>query len=287
VGRDFLPRGTEICTRRPLVLQLVYTPAQPGRPLEWGEFLHRPGEVFTDFEAIRCACGAPLRRHAAAAAPPRGVPDAPRVRRARSAEIQAETDRETGSNKAISEKQIRLKISSPYVLTMTLVDLPGIARVPVGDQPADIEVRRLCWAVWAVCAARAWHGVGPTSAVAPPCARRLCSQARIGEMILSYIRRESCLILAVTPGNTDLAASDAIKLARQVDPQGRRTIGVITKARRARVCLCVCICVCVSMCALTRCCLRAASWTSWTAARTQCPPSAATSSRSAWATWAW
>jgi hypothetical protein len=51
-------------------------------------------------------------------------------------------------------------------------------------------------------------------------------------MILSYIRRESCLILAVTPGNTDLAASDAIKLARQVDPQGRRTIGVITKARR-------------------------------------------------------
>ena len=56
-------------------------------------------------------------------------------------EIQAETDRETGSNKAISEKQIRLKISSPYVLTMTLVDLPGIARVPVGDQPVDIEVR--------------------------------------------------------------------------------------------------------------------------------------------------
>ena len=50
-------------------------------------------------------------------------------------------------------------------------------------------------------------------------------------MILSYIRRESCLIRAVTPGNTDLAASDAIKLARQVDPEGRRTIGVITKAR--------------------------------------------------------
>jgi replication fork clamp-binding protein CrfC len=55
-------------------------------------------------------------------------------------EIQAETDRETGFNKGISEKQIRLKICSPYVLTMTLVDLPGIARVPVGDQPADIEV---------------------------------------------------------------------------------------------------------------------------------------------------
>jgi dynamin 1-like protein len=59
-------------------------------------------------------------------------------------EIQAETDRETGFNKGISEKQIRLKICSPYVLTMTLVDLPGIARVPVGDQPQDIEVRGMC-----------------------------------------------------------------------------------------------------------------------------------------------
>jgi len=58
------------------------------------------------------------------------------------AEIEAETDRETGSNKAISDKQIRLKICSPYVLTMTLVDLPGICRVPVGDQPADIEARQ-------------------------------------------------------------------------------------------------------------------------------------------------
>ena len=62
------------------------------------------------------------------------------TRRGGRAEIQAETDRETGINKGISEKQIRLKICSPYVLTMTLVDLPGIARVPVGDQPADIEV---------------------------------------------------------------------------------------------------------------------------------------------------
>ena len=57
-------------------------------------------------------------------------------------------------------------------------------------------------------------------------------------MILSYIRRESCLILAVTPGNSDLAASDAIKLARQVDPEGRRTIGVITKVR-AHTVMCV------------------------------------------------
>lgn len=167
VGRDFLPRGPDICTRRPLVLQLVHTPYHPGTshheraPSEWGEFLHRPGENFTDFEAIR-------------------------------EEIELETDRGVGSNKGVSEKQIRLKICSPHVLTMTLVDLPGITRVPVGDQPIDIE-------------------------------------KQIRNMILSYIKRDSCLILAVTPGNSDLANSDALTLSRAVDPDGKRTIGVITK----------------------------------------------------------
>ena len=130
------------------------------------------------------------------------------------AEIEAETDRETGSNKAISEKQIRLKICSPYVLTMTLVDLPGICRVPVGDQPADIEVCE-----------------GEYRSLLRRLSLTACRQTRIADMIFSYIRRESCLILAVTPGNSDLASSDAIKLARQVDPEGRRTLGVITKAR--------------------------------------------------------
>lgn len=37
------------------------------------------------------------------------------------------------------------------------------------------------------------------------------------------------VILAVSPANVDLANSDSLKLARSVDPQGRRTIGVLTK----------------------------------------------------------
>ena len=49
VGRDFLPRGPDICTRRPLVLQLVRHAA----PEEWGEFLHVPGRQFHDFEQIK------------------------------------------------------------------------------------------------------------------------------------------------------------------------------------------------------------------------------------------
>lgn len=46
---------------------------------------------------------------------------------------------------------------------------------------------------------------------------------------MEFISNESCLILAVSPANSDLANSDALKLAREVDPSGKRTIGVITK----------------------------------------------------------
>ncbi|XP_061358326.1 dynamin-related protein 3A [Gastrolobium bilobum] len=158
VGRDFLPRGNEICTRRPLVLQLVQT---KGSQDEFGEFLHLPGRRFHDFSQIR-------------------------------REIQAETDREAGENKGVSDLQIRLKIFSPNVLDITLVDLPGLTKVPVGDQPSDIE-------------------------------------ARIRTMIMSYIKTPTCLILAVTPANSDLANSDALQMAGIADPDGNRTIGVITK----------------------------------------------------------
>ncbi|KAK8624810.1 hypothetical protein V6N13_089696 [Hibiscus sabdariffa] len=54
VGRDFLPRGSDICTRRPLVLQLLQTKRKPdGSEEEYGEFLHLPGKRFYDFSEIR------------------------------------------------------------------------------------------------------------------------------------------------------------------------------------------------------------------------------------------
>lgn len=54
VGRDFLPRGSDICTRRPLVLQLVHFAKEEGEGgEEWGEFLHLPGKRFYDFAQIR------------------------------------------------------------------------------------------------------------------------------------------------------------------------------------------------------------------------------------------
>uniref|UniRef100_A0A4W6CX93 Dynamin-2 n=1 Tax=Lates calcarifer TaxID=8187 RepID=A0A4W6CX93_LATCA len=155
VGKDFLPRGSGIVTRRPLVLQLMNCPT------EYAEFLHCKGKKFTDFDEVR-------------------------------QEIEAETDRITGANKGISPVPINLRVYSPHVLNLTLVDLPGMTKVPVGDQPADIEFQ-------------------------------------IREMLMQFVTKENCLMLAVSPANSDLANSDALKIAKEVDPQGMRTIGVITK----------------------------------------------------------
>ena len=88
----------------------------------------------------------------------------------------------TGSNKGISPIPINLRVFSPNVLNLTLVDLPGMTRVAVGDQPKDIE-------------------------------------NQIRDMLYQFITKESCLILAVSPANTDLANSDAMKIAKEVDPQ--------------------------------------------------------------------
>ena len=103
-----------------------------------------------------------------------------------------DTEAKTGRNAGISPLPINLRIYSPNVLTLTLVDLPGLTKVPVGDQPKDIE-------------------------------------KQIREMLMKYISKPACIILAVSPANQDLANSEGLKMAREVDPDGTRTIGVLTK----------------------------------------------------------
>ncbi|XP_010972949.2 dynamin-1-like protein isoform X9 [Camelus dromedarius] len=184
VGRDLLPRGTGIVTRRPLILQLVHVSPEDKRKTtgeendpatwknsrhlskgveaeEWGKFLHTKNKLYTDFDEIR-------------------------------QEIENETERISGNNKGVSPEPIHLKIFSPNVVNLTLVDLPGMTKVPVGDQPKDIELQ-------------------------------------IRELILRFISNPNSIILAVTAANTDMATSEALKISREVDPDGRRTLAVITK----------------------------------------------------------
>jgi len=48
-------------------------------------------------------------------------------------------------------------------------------------------------------------------------------------MISKYISNPNSIILAVTPANYDIANSEALKIAREFDPKGDRTIGILTK----------------------------------------------------------
>lgn len=123
--------------------------------------MHLKGQKFTDFNAIR-------------------------------KEIEAETDRGAGNGKSVSARPINLRIYSPRVLNLTLVDLPGLTKVAIGDQPKDIEIQ-------------------------------------IRTMVKLFISNPNSIILAVSSANVDLANSDALNLAREVDPDGVRTVGVLTK----------------------------------------------------------
>ncbi|KAM0052373.1 putative dynamin stalk domain, dynamin, GTPase region, GTPase effector domain, Dynamin superfamily [Helianthus debilis subsp. tardiflorus] len=157
VGRDFLPRGSGIVTRRPLVLQLHKTDGGE----EYAEFGHMPRRRFTDFSLVR-------------------------------QEIQDETDRITGKSKQISPIPIHLSIYSPNVVNLTLIDLPGLTKVAVEGQPESIV-------------------------------------EDIEKMVRTYVDKPNSIILAISPANQDIATSDAMKLAKEVDPSGERTFGVLTK----------------------------------------------------------
>lgn len=137
------------------------TNADGTTPDEWGEFLHLGAEKFYNFDKVRD-------------------------------EIVRDTELKTGKNAGISALPINLRIYSPHVLTLTLVDLPGLTKNPVGDQPKDIE-------------------------------------RQIRDMVYKFISKPNAVILAVTAANTDLANSDGLKLAAEVDPEGTRTVGVLTK----------------------------------------------------------
>nr|XP_034970967.1 interferon-induced GTP-binding protein Mx1-like isoform X2 [Zootoca vivipara] len=97
-----------------------------------------------------------------------------------------------GSGSGISSELISLEISSSDVPDLTLIDLPGIARVAVGDQPKDIG-------------------------------------QQIIKLIKKYINKQETINLVVVPSNVDIATTEALKMAQEVDPKGERTLGILTK----------------------------------------------------------
>ena len=157
VGLDFLPRGDGVVTRRPLELRLCHI--NSGEP--WAIFEERKGQKFTDFIKVRET-------------------------------IEALTDEICNKNKNIIDKPIVLNVYSQTCPDLTLVDLPGVTRVPIGDQPKNIEQ------------------------ITKDMARR-------------YAEDPLTIILCVIAANSDIATSDGLMLAKEIDTSGSRTIGVLTK----------------------------------------------------------
>ena len=157
VGLDFLPRGDGVVTRRPLELRLCHI--NSGEP--WAIFEERKGQKFTDFIKVRET-------------------------------IEALTDEVCGKDKNILDKPIVLNVYSQTCPDLTLVDLPGVTRVPIQGQPKNIE-------------------------------------EITKNMAIRYIEDPLTIILCVIAANSDIATSDGLKLAKEIDTTGSRTLGVLTK----------------------------------------------------------
>ncbi|KAF6120467.1 MX dynamin like GTPase 2 [Phyllostomus discolor] len=155
-----LPRGSGIVTRCPLVLKLK---KQLSSEVSWrGKISYQDKEL--------------------------KLQDPSQVER----EINKAQNIVAGSGVGISHELISLEISSRDVPDLTLIDLPGITRVPVGNQPVDIG-------------------------------------QQVKALIRKYIQRQETINLVVVPCNVDIATTEALSMAQEVDPDGDRTIGILTK----------------------------------------------------------
>eukprot|EP00920_Eleutheroschizon_duboscqi_P038097 GHVT01091091.1.p1 GENE.GHVT01091091.1~~GHVT01091091.1.p1 ORF type:complete len:389 (-),score=46.50 GHVT01091091.1:2459-3625(-) len=158
-----LPRGKGIVTRCPLQLQLRDSDTAIPYAELWADGV--PGRQRVEMDDVSKA-------------------------------ILAMQDKLAGPNTGVVDRQIFLKVFRSGSPNLTLIDLPGIARNPVGDQPADIY-------------------------------------DRIKDMVVSRIDDGSTIIANVIPADVDVAVSESIKWSRDVDPSGDRTLGIVTKLDKA------------------------------------------------------
>ncbi|XP_010510940.1 PREDICTED: dynamin-related protein 4C-like [Camelina sativa] len=156
-----LPRGQGICTRVPLVMRLQRSLSPD--PEIWLEY--NDTTIHTD------------EAHIAEA-------------------ICAATDVIAGSGKGVSDTPLTLHVKKAGVPDITMVDLPGITRVPVNGQPENIY-------------------------------------EQISGMVMKYIEPQESIILNVLSATVDFTTCESIRMSKQVDKTGERTLAVVTKADMA------------------------------------------------------
>ncbi|KAF9670699.1 hypothetical protein SADUNF_Sadunf13G0095800 [Salix dunnii] len=156
-----LPRGDGICTRVPLIVRLKHHP-----------FL--VPEIFLQYNDKTVPTD---EAHIADA-------------------INLATDEIAGSGKGISDSELTLVVKKNGVPDLTLVDLPGITRVPVHGQPENIY-------------------------------------EQIAGIIMRYISPDESVILNVLSASVDFSTCESIMMSQKVDKKGERTIAVVTKVDKS------------------------------------------------------
>ena len=156
VGHEFLPKGNNMVTRRPIELTLVNT---PDSSTEYGEFPTLGLGKITDFGYIQ--------------------------------KTLTDLNLAVPAKDCVSDDPIQLRIYSPNVPDLSLIDLPGYIQVTSNDQPPELK-------------------------------------QKIIELCEKYIQPPN-VILAISAADVDLANSTSLRASRKVDARGERTIGVITK----------------------------------------------------------
>jgi len=97
VGIEMLPRGDGVVTRRPLELRLNHSQE---KIIPWAKFEEVPGKKFTDFLEVKST-------------------------------NEFLTDKVAGKTKNIVDKPIVLTVYSHTCPDLTMIDLPGITRIPI------------------------------------------------------------------------------------------------------------------------------------------------------------
>ncbi|XP_037041994.1 dynamin-1-like protein [Bradysia coprophila] len=170
-GFSCFPRGTKTCTRCPIVLQMIKKNRDDEqyrslsaklKATEWVEFPQLTDEkIVTDFNRV-------------------------------SHIINNEVNRRAAGENVIVKEQLILRIISPNVINLTLVDLPGLVSAPAEGQPEDIE-------------------------------------QQIIDVVERYAKNPNSVILAVCAASNEIQNPKTIKFVKTIDPKGERTICVLTK----------------------------------------------------------
>ena len=157
-GKDFLPRGQGIVTRRPVIIQRLVD-SSIGQ--DYATLAEYQNKKITDFETVRNY-------------------------------LQQKMDETARTDMGISSDPVVVKIYAKEGVTISMIDMPGLTKIALQGQNANFP-------------------------------------SLIEDINKTYIQNPNSIILAVSPANVDVANSDALRLAKDFDPDGVRTIGVFTK----------------------------------------------------------